>query len=136
LLVCVGVVSPMPSVASGVPLQVTAVDVVGLTVSDMDRALTVYTGVLPFSKVSDLELSGRPYELLSGVFGARTRVVRLRLGTEEIELTEYLSPKGRPMPDDFLANYRVFQHIAIVVSEIPKAYERLRMHQVEHSSTG
>ena len=136
LLLCVAVVSPMPSVANGVPLQVTAVDVVGLTVSDMDRALAFYTDVLPFSKVSDVELSGRQYQLLSGVFGARTRVVRLRLGTEEIELTEYLSPKGRPMPDDLRANDRVFQHIAIVVSDIAKAYQGLRMHQVEHASTG
>ena len=84
----------MPSVANGAPLQVTAVDVVGLTVSDMDRALAFYTDVLPFSKVSDVELSGRQYELLSGVFGARTRVVRLRLGTEEIELTEYSVAEG------------------------------------------
>jgi len=113
LLLGVAVLSPLTSVANGVPLQVTAVDVVGLTVSDMDRALSFYTDVLPFSKVSDVELSGRQYELLSGVFGARTRVVRLRLGTEEIELSEYLSPKGRPMPDDLRANDRVFQHIAI-----------------------
>src|SRR4051812_9012122 len=82
LLLCVAVVSPISSMANGVPLQVTAVEVVGLTVSDMDRALTFYTSVLPFSKVSDAEVSGRPYELLSGVFGARARVVRLRLGTE------------------------------------------------------
>jgi len=136
LLLGVAVLSPLTSVANGVPLQVTAVDVVGLTVSDMDRALSFYTDVLPFSKVSDVELSGRQYELLSGVFGARTRVVRLRLGTEEIELSEYLSPKGRPMPDDLRANDRVFQHIAIVVSDIAKAYQRLRMHQVEHASTG
>jgi catechol 2,3-dioxygenase-like lactoylglutathione lyase family enzyme len=136
VLLGVAVLSPVSSVANGVPLQVTAVDVVGLTVSDMDRALTFYTDVLSFSKVSDVEVSGRPYELLSGVFGARARVVRLRLGTEDIELTEYLSPKGRPMPVDVRANDRVFQHIAIVVRDIAKAYERLRMHRVEHASTG
>ena len=81
------------------------------------------------SKVSDRELSGRPYELLSGVFGARSRVVTLRLGSEEIELTEFLAPKGRPMPADLRANDRLFQHIAIVVSDIAKAYDSLRMHQ-------
>ena len=43
---------------SGAPLQVTAVDTVGMTVSDMDRALAFYTGVLPFEKVSDVEVSG------------------------------------------------------------------------------
>ena len=122
LLLCVAVSTPLFLAANGnVPLQVTAVDVVGLTVSDMDRALAFYTGVLPFSKLSDQEFSGRPYELLSGVFGARGRVVRLRLGSEEIELTEFLAPKGRPIPQDVRANDRLFQHIAIVVSDITKA---------------
>src|SRR6185369_1103118 len=80
LLLCVGLGASFPSAAGGaVPLPVTAVDVVGFTVSDMDSALAFYTGVLPFSKVSDQELAERSYELLSGVFGARSRVVRLRL---------------------------------------------------------
>ena len=113
-----------------------AVDTIGLTVSDMDRALAFYTGVLPFMKVSDQELSGRPYELLSGVFGARSRLVKLRLGSEEIELTEFLAPKGRPMPPDIRANDRLFQHVAIVVSDIAKAYGVLRARNVEHASTG
>ena len=131
------VVAPLSPAANGAaPLQITTVDTVGLTVSDMDRALAFYTGVLPFVKVSDHELSGRPYELLSGVFGARSRIVRLRLGAEEIELTEFLAPKGRPMPGDLRANDRVFQHIAVVVSDITKAYGVLRERHVEHASTG
>ena len=121
---------------NGTALQALAVDSVGMTVSDMDRALAFYTHVLPFVKVADQELSGRSYELLSGVFGARSRSVRLRLGSEEIELTEFLAPKGRPMPDDIRPNDRVFQHIAIVVSDITSAYTALREHGVEHASTG
>ena len=136
LLVAVALTAPLSSAASGVPLQVTAVDVVGLTVSDMDRALTFYTRVLPFVKVSDQEFSGRPYELLSGVFGARSRIVKLRLGSEEIELTEFLAPKGRPVPDDIRPHDRLFQHIAIVVSDMTKAYGVLRESGVEHASTG
>jgi len=38
------------------------------------------------------------------------RVVRLRLGEEFIELTEYLAPKGRPFPVDSRSNDRWFQH--------------------------
>jgi catechol 2,3-dioxygenase-like lactoylglutathione lyase family enzyme len=136
LLVAVALTAPLSSGANGVPLQVTAVDVVGLTVSDMERALTFYTRVLPFVKVSDQEFSGRPYELLSGVFGARSRVVKLRLGSEEIELTEFLAPKGRPVPEDFRSNDRLFQHIAIVVNDMTKAYGVLRERGVEHASTG
>jgi catechol 2,3-dioxygenase-like lactoylglutathione lyase family enzyme len=136
LLVAVALTSPLSSAANGAPLQVTAVDVVGLTVSDMDRALTFYTRVLSFVKVSDQEFSGRPYELLSGVFGARSRVVKLRLGSEEIELTEFLAPKGRPVPDDIRPHDRLFQHIAIVVSDMTKAYGVLKERGVEHASTG
>jgi catechol 2,3-dioxygenase-like lactoylglutathione lyase family enzyme len=137
LLLALTALVPLSAAGNGgAPLQVTAVDVVGLNVSDMDRALAFYTGVLPFVKVSDRELSGRPYELLTGVFGARSRVVTLRLGSEEIELTEFLAPRGRPMPADLRANDRLFQHIAIVVSDIAKAYAVLREHGVEHASTG
>ena len=131
------VVSPLVPAANGsAPLRVTAVDVVGLTVSDTDRAVDFYTGVLPFKMVSDEEVAGRQYELLSGLFGARSRVVRLQLGTEQIELTEFLAPKGRPIPADVRANDRLFQHIAIVVSDIAKAYALLRERRVEHASTG
>jgi catechol 2,3-dioxygenase-like lactoylglutathione lyase family enzyme len=137
LLVAIALSTPVRSIESAsAPLQVSAVDSAGMTVADMDRALAFYTNVLPFVKVSEQELSGRPYELLTGVFGARARVVRLRLGTEHVELTEFLAPKGRPMPADVRGNDRVFQHIAIVVGDLNAAYDQLRRHGVEHASTG
>jgi catechol 2,3-dioxygenase-like lactoylglutathione lyase family enzyme len=116
-------------------ISVTAVDSIGMTVSDMDRAVEFYTSVLSFEKMSDVEVTGREYELLSGVFGARMRVVRLQLGDESLELTEFLAPKGRPVPDDIRPNDRLFQHIAIIVSDMDKAYARLRQAGAEHAST-
>lgn len=116
-------------------VSVTAVDSIGMTVSDMDEAVEFYTSVLSFEKASDVEVSGREYELLSGVFGARMRVVRLQLGGESIELTEFLAPKGRPVPPDIRPNDRLFQHIAIIVSDMDQAYGRLRDAGVEHAST-
>jgi catechol 2,3-dioxygenase-like lactoylglutathione lyase family enzyme len=113
-----------------------AVGSVGMTVSDIDRAVAFYTTVLTFEKIADIEVSGREFELLTGVFGARARIVRLRLGAESIELTEFLAPRGRAMPDDVKANDHVFQHIAIIVSDMDAAYQRLRQHQVAHASTG
>ena len=70
------------------------------------------------------------------LFRSRSCVVRLRLGAETIELTEFLTPKGRPIPTDLRANDRLFQHIAIVVSDITKAYGAFRNHGIEHASTG
>lgn len=115
---------------------VQAVSAIGMTVSDMDRAVAFYAGVLAFEKVSDVEVWGEAYEHLQGLFGLRMRVVRMRLGEEQIELTEYLTPKGRPIPVDSRSNDRWFQHIAIVTSDMDRAYAHLRAHKVQHSSTG
>jgi len=113
---------------------VQAVDAVGMTVSDMDRSVAFFTDVLTFEKISDVELAGEEYERLQGVFGLRMRVVRLRLGSEQIELTEYLAPRGRRIPEDSRSNDRWFQHVAIIVSNMDAAYARLRQHHIEHAS--
>jgi len=115
---------------------VQAVDSVGMTVSDLDRSVEFFSKVLTFEKVSDVEVAGDEFEHLQGLFGARARVVRMKLGEESIELTEYLAPNGRPVPEDSRSNDRWFQHIAIIVSDMDKAYEHLRKHEVQHASTG
>ena len=115
---------------------VRAVSAVGLTVSDMDRSVKFFSNVLDFEKVGDVEVSGDEYEKLQGVFGLRMRVVRMKLGAEAIDLTQYLAPEGRPIPADWRSNDRWFQHIAIVVSDVDKAYQHLRAHKVRYGSTG
>ncbi len=121
---------------NGTVLPISGVDVVGFTVADMDRSVDFYTRVLTFHKVADTEVADRPFELLTGVFGARARVVRLALGDEQLELTEFRAPRGRPIPDDIQSNDRIFQHVAIIVRDMDQAYDRLRAAGVEHASTG
>jgi catechol 2,3-dioxygenase-like lactoylglutathione lyase family enzyme len=111
------------------------VDSVGLTVSDMERSVEFFTKVLSFEKISDVEVFGKEYEHLQGVFGLRMRIVRMKLGDEFIELTEYLTPKGKPVPVDSRSNDRWFQHIAIITSDMEKAYSWLRQNRVQHAST-
>jgi catechol 2,3-dioxygenase-like lactoylglutathione lyase family enzyme len=115
---------------------VTSVESVGMTVSDMDASVEFYTRVLTFEKISDVEVWGEEYERLQGLFGVRMRIVRLRLGDEIIELTEYLAPRGRPIPVDSRSNDRWFQHFAVITSDMEQAYARLRQHKVQHASTG
>ncbi|MEO0490235.1 MAG: VOC family protein [Cyanobacteria bacterium J06659_2] len=117
-------------------IQVQAVPTVGMTVSDMEQSIRFYTEVLSFQKISDVEVHGRDYERLQGVFGVRLRRVELQLGDEVIELTQYLTPQGRPIPGDSRSNDLWFQHIAIVVSDMDAAYARLRQFNVQHVSTG
>jgi len=118
------------------PLSALGVETVGMTVRDMDRSVDFFTRVLTFQKASDVELAGEGFERLQGVFGARARVVRLQLGEETIELTEYLAPRGRSIPEGLRSNDRSFQHFAIIVSDMARAYARLREMKVEHASTG
>lgn len=111
---------------------------VGMTVADMDRSLAFYTGVLQFAVVADTEVVGPEWEARTGVFGVRLRLVRLRLGTEELALTEFLaaSQPGRPLPVDGRSNDRWFQHVAIITSDMDSAYRRLRGYRVRSASTG
>ena len=111
-----------------------AVDGVGITVSDMDRAVAFYSA-LTFQKVSDREVLGEEYEHLEGVFGARMRIVRMQLGDEHIDLIEYLAPRGRPIPVDSRSNDLWFQHIAIVVRDMDQAFAKLRELKVQFVST-
>src|ERR1700748_1772395 len=111
-----------------------AVDGVGVTVSDMDRAVAFYSA-LTFQKVSDGEVLGEEFEHLEGVFGARMRIVRMQLGDEHIDLIQYLTPAGRPIPNDSRSNDLWFQHIAIVVRDMERAFEKLRELKLQFVST-
>jgi catechol 2,3-dioxygenase-like lactoylglutathione lyase family enzyme len=112
-----------------------SVESVGMTVSDMDRAMAFYSE-LTFQKVSDIEVYGEQYEHLEGVFGARMRIVRMQLGNEYLDLTQYLAPPGRPIPVDSRSNDLWFQHVAIVVRDMDRAFEKLRALKVQFVSTG
>ena len=116
--------------------QIKKVDAIGITVAQMDRSVRFYNEVLGFKKVSDIELYGTEYEELQGIFGLRMRVVRMQLGGEFIELTDYLTTGGRSIPQDAKSNDLSFQHIAIVVSDMDKAYRQLKRFNVEYVSTG
>lgn len=133
---CIILLAVLMLFGQGYAQTVSAVDAIGMTVEDMDKAVEFYSKVLTFEKVSDVEVWGEQYEHLQGLFGLRMRVVRMKLGDEAIELTEYLAPQGRPFPIDTKSNDHWFQHIAIVVSDMDKAYERLREFKVKHASSG
>jgi len=137
-LLCVAalILAALVNPKSGWGQLIKSVDAIGMTVSDMDRSLDFFSKVLSFEKVTDVEVHGAEYEKLQGLFGLRMRVARMKLGAELIELTEYLAPQGRPIPVDWRSNDHAFQHIAIVVSDMDKAYQHLRAHKVRHASTG
>jgi catechol 2,3-dioxygenase-like lactoylglutathione lyase family enzyme len=134
-LVCVAALAlATPIAARDAAAQVRAVDSVAVTVSEIDRSANFYCDVLGFQRVSDVEVSGDVWERLQGVSKPRIRIVRLRLGDEALELMEYHAPRGEPIPTDSRSNDRWFQHLAIVVSDMDRAYRRLNEHKVESIS--
>jgi len=130
------VVLALALVARADAQAVRSIDSIGVTVGDMERSLAFYTKVLPFERAGSREESGDRYEHLYAVFGAKVRVERLRLGDEYLELMQFLAPHGRPVPVDSRSNDRWFQHVALIVSDMDRAYALLREHGVEHASTG
>ena len=69
------------------------------------------------------------------MFGALVRLVEMKLGDESIELAQFLAPRGRPIPVDSRSNDLWFQHIAIIVSDMDRAYAILRQNKVEFASS-
>ena len=111
-------------------MQIIAVESIGMTVADMERSLNFYTTVLCCQKISDHEITGIELDRLYQLSNVRLRVAKLQLGDEVLELTEFLMPKGRPIPLDSRSNDHWFQHIAIVVQDMEQAYQKLRHYQV------
>ena len=102
-----------------------SVDGVVIPVANLERALDFYSRVLTFERLSEIDVTDE---------ALRARVARLRLGREVIDLVEYVTPRGRPVPTDSRSNDRWFQHIAIIVNDMDQAYLWLRRHGVERTS--
>jgi catechol 2,3-dioxygenase-like lactoylglutathione lyase family enzyme len=111
------------------------VGIIGLTVGNLDKELAFYTNTLTFQLMGISEASGPEQDRLLGLHDVRLRVAELKLGGERITLTEHLTSKGRPIPLDSLSYDHWFQHVAIVVRDMDKAYEQLRQHRVKYVST-
>src|SRR4029077_4526393 len=108
---------------------------IAIPVTNISRSVDFYTRVLGFHQTLDRMVSGDAYEHLFGLYGMRLRVVRMQLGDESIELMQFLSPQGRPLPADSNSNDRWFQPVAIVVSDMAGAYTALRANEVAPAST-
>jgi catechol 2,3-dioxygenase-like lactoylglutathione lyase family enzyme len=112
-----------------------SVAAVGFTVSDMDRSVAFYRAVLTFKPVSDVEVDGPEYDRLWGIFGVRARLVKLQLGEQTLELTQFLAPPDlRTIPVPSYSNDLWFQHVAIVVGDMEAAWAQLRKHHIRQIS--
>ena len=114
--------------------EVRAIQGFALTVADADRATAFYEAALGFKKVSERVIFDRNYDYLTGVFGTRVKSVTLSLGGDRIELNQFVSPAGQPIPQDSRSNDLWFQHMAIVVSDMDQAYRHLQNFMTQYIS--
>jgi catechol 2,3-dioxygenase-like lactoylglutathione lyase family enzyme len=115
---------------------VTAVRGVEMVVSDLNRSRAFFE-MLGFTLVREQELSGPDEERRTGIAKARVRRLELALGSEHLALRQFIAPgQGRPIPPDSRGNDLWFQHVAIVVRDMDRAYGWLRAHRVAHVSSG
>jgi catechol 2,3-dioxygenase-like lactoylglutathione lyase family enzyme len=86
-----------------------------------DRLAEFYQSAFGFARTGQARIAE---PAVTGVPGAAASTVRLRLGEQEIELTAIVPP-GRPYPRGVSSRSPLFQHVAIVVTDMAAAYERL-----------
>lgn len=98
---------------------------ISLTTADPERLARFFERALGFAQIGIAERGGTSFARLMGVPGARARAYALRLGGQEIELLAF-AERGTPYPAASASNDRVFQHFAIVVADMGRAYARLR----------
>ena len=122
--------------ARGQPL-VTAVDSVTILVSRSRPVVAFYSGVLDFEKVARVRGRrgglGAPRGRLRAADARRADAPGVRARSTSSSSSR---PEGRAVPADSRSNDRWFQHVAIIVSDMAKAYARLREHRVRHASSG
>jgi catechol 2,3-dioxygenase-like lactoylglutathione lyase family enzyme len=94
-----------------------------LTTGDLDTLASFYEKAFGCRRLSTERLSGPRFESLMGVSGGARRM-RLGLGAEIVELLQF-DRGGRPYPRAAAASDLIFQHFAIVVSDMAEAYRRL-----------
>ena len=90
----------------------------------LDRLAGFYEAAFGFVRIDDVTITEPAYAQLMEIPDARARVITLRLGEQEIELAD-VHPPGQNYPPGVSARSHLFQHFAIVASDMITAHARL-----------
>src|SRR5262249_41397942 len=99
------------------------IDRISVTVSDLARTEKFYRDALGFETVRRGRQDDPSFAHLLGVEGARFETLTMRLGAQEVEFIKF-QKHGRQYPLDSHSQDLWFQHFAIVVSDMDKAFSR------------
>ena len=105
--------------------MILGMDHTSFTVSDLDRSIDFYSRCFGF-KVARRSDSGSPStSVIVGYEGVRLKIAHIVLGPADVELIEYIHPKGEHRP--ILETKDVgTPHLCFATDDIQAEYERLR----------
>jgi glyoxylase I family protein len=102
-------------------------DHVNIVVTDLPQAERFYGEVLGLRRGFECRLEGEWIERVTGLPGARARCVFFEPDAGgRVELLQYLSPTGEPLPANRLPHTPGLRHLAFEVEELDALCERLR----------
>ena len=104
--------------------MITGIHHASISVSDMNQSIVFYRDLLGLKLLYVTEGGGEETSRGVGVKGANMKLAVLKAGEDQIELIQYVSPKGKPydrLPCD-IGN----MHIAFLVKDIDKTYSDLK----------
>jgi len=106
---------------------------VNLITSDLERSVEFYTGILGLKLTMQTKIEDSDFNRAVGIPDAKVRAAFLEVpGTPTIlEIFQYVTGSGKPIPKDQLASDVGFQHICFQVDDIDKAHAELQAKGVE-----
>jgi catechol 2,3-dioxygenase-like lactoylglutathione lyase family enzyme len=105
--------------------MITGLNHVGISVSNLDRAIAFYQGVLGMRLIVRRAFSGQLYDAILGLPGTHGNVAMLRLNNLAIELFEFHLPVPKPAGINRPVCDHGISHFCLEVSDIEHEYNRL-----------
>jgi catechol 2,3-dioxygenase-like lactoylglutathione lyase family enzyme len=110
----------------GVFMGVRKVNHSGISVSNMEKSLEFYCGVLGLELVMDFDVDRHAgLDEVVGMTDAVGRVVMLSAGDSLVELWCYSHPLGRALPSDYSPSDKGVTHIALEVDDVDEIHMRV-----------
>jgi glyoxylase I family protein len=105
---------------------------VGLSVSNLERSIGFYCGVLGLKLLRKLEFpSDSRIGELNGMPSSAARIAHLESGKAMLELFEYVTPRGKPIPPGASQADNGFIHVGFTSSDTRADCEMLKRSGVE-----
>ena len=103
-------------------------DHITIVVSDLERSVTFYAGLLGFRETGRAHLEGKWIDAILRMEGVEAEVVYLVPPDKEprLELLCFRSPKGEPIPQNALPNAIGLRHVAFQVDDMASLVRRLK----------